>query len=134
MDAIGSVLPSSQTTSESTTLNQSDFIKLFLTQLNFQDPMEPVDNREFLAQMAQFSSLEQAKKTGDSINDMVILASISQSVSLLNKGVEVTSASGSQTGTVTAVNFSSDGASLTVAISGGSVLTDVKLSQINLIR
>lgn len=136
MDAIGSVLSNSQTAVTNSTLNQEDFIKLFLTQLNFQDPMEPVDNREFLAQIAQFSALEQARQTGESISDIVTLNSTSQSVSLLNKYVEVLTVSGTASGTVSAIRFSSEGPLLTItpSVSGGGVLTDVKLSQINLVR
>jgi flagellar basal-body rod modification protein FlgD len=136
MDAIGSVLSGTNNTSSATTLNQNDFIKLFLTQLNFQDPMEPVDNREFLAQIAQFSSLEQAKETSDKIDDLVTLNSTSQSVTLLGKFVEVisdTSANGA--GTVSAVRFTSEGPLLTVTMAAsGTVMSDVKLSQISLVR
>lgn len=39
------------------TLGQSDFLKLMTTQLSLQDPFDPVDNKEMIAQMAQFSSL-----------------------------------------------------------------------------
>lgn len=136
MDAIGSVLSNSQAAVTNSTLNQEDFIKLFLTQLNFQDPMEPVDNREFLAQIAQFSALEQARQTGESISDIVTLNSTSQSVSLLNKYVEVLTVSGTASGTVSAIRFSSEGPLLTItpSVTGGGVLTDVKLSQINLVR
>ncbi len=38
-------------------LGQSDFIRLMTTQMMMQDPLEPVDNKELIAQMAQFSSL-----------------------------------------------------------------------------
>jgi len=38
-------------------LGQADFIKLMTTQMKLQDPLEPVDNKEMIAQMAQFSSL-----------------------------------------------------------------------------
>ena len=59
VDAIGSVLNQQDTTvTRQNTIDQEDFIKLFLSQLQFQDPLEPVDNREFLAQLAQFSNLE----------------------------------------------------------------------------
>lgn len=134
MDAIGSVLSNGRAASTNSTLNQEDFIKLFLTQLNFQDPMEPVDNREFLAQIAQFSSLEQARQTGESINDIVTLNSTSQSVSLLNKYVEVLTVGGTSSGTVSAIRFSADGPLLTITQTAGGVLTDVKLSQISLVR
>lgn len=134
MDAIGNVLSSGQKSIDSTTLNQEDFIKLFLTQLNFQDPMEPVDNREFLAQIAQFSSLEQARITGESINDIVLLNSTTQSVSLIGKFVEVNTLNGVESGTVSAVRFSSEGPLLTISLTTGGVAGDVRLSQINLVR
>lgn len=38
-------------------LGQADFIRMMTTQMQMQDPFEPVDNKEMLAQMAQFSSL-----------------------------------------------------------------------------
>ena len=38
-------------------LGQSDFLRLLTTQMSMQDPFDPVDNKEMIAQMAQFSSL-----------------------------------------------------------------------------
>ncbi len=43
------------------TLGQEDFLQLLVTQMSQQDPMNPVKDTEFIAQMAQFSSLEQSK-------------------------------------------------------------------------
>ncbi len=40
-------------------MNRDTFLKLLVTQLSKQDPINPVNDREFIAQMAQFSSLEQ---------------------------------------------------------------------------
>lgn len=43
------------------TLDQQDFLRLLVAQLSAQDPLNPVKDTEFIAQMAQFSSLEQAR-------------------------------------------------------------------------
>jgi flagellar basal-body rod modification protein FlgD len=46
-------------TSSSQQVGTSEFLKLLVTQLQNQDPMNPMDNQQFLAQMASFNSLEQ---------------------------------------------------------------------------
>ena len=43
----------------STDVNKEEFLKLLVAQLQNQDPMNPMDNQEFVAQLATFSSLEQ---------------------------------------------------------------------------
>ena len=52
---------STSTGGQQKTLGQDDFLKLLAQQFQSQDPMKPMDDTSFIAQMAQFSSLEQAK-------------------------------------------------------------------------
>lgn len=54
------------------TLDQSDFLRLLTVQLQNQDPLEPVDNKEMLAQMAQFSSLAGTTETNARLADMSV--------------------------------------------------------------
>lgn len=48
-------------------LGKDEFLKILITQLRYQDPMQPMQDREFIAQMAQFSSLEQMMNVGAEI-------------------------------------------------------------------
>ncbi|MFL9673847.1 flagellar hook assembly protein FlgD [Pseudomonas marginalis] len=135
IEAIGNEL--STTTSElaQSRLGQEDFIKLFLTELTFQDPLEPINNREFLAQMAQFANLEQTRVTNENTNNLVSMSATSQSLGLLGRQVEINmSTGGSVIGSVSAIAFSATGPVLSIKKADGSVLTDVRLSQIKLVR
>ena len=65
--------PSTTTTPRATknTLDKDDFLKLFITQLVHQNPMEPINNDQFIAQMAQFSAVEQATNTASTVAKML---------------------------------------------------------------
>ena len=51
-------------------LGQADFLKLLTTQLTLQDPLEPTDNKDMLAQMAQFSALAATTESGATLEDI----------------------------------------------------------------
>jgi len=55
------------TRSTAPALGQSDFIRLLTTQLKQQDPTDPVDNKDMIAQMAQFSSLSGIEKLNSTV-------------------------------------------------------------------
>lgn len=135
IDAIGSPLASTTSELAQSRLGQEDFIKLFLTELTFQDPLEPINNREFLAQMAQFANLEQTRITNENTNNLVAMNATAQSLGLLGRQVEVsTESGGSMIGSVAAIAFSTTGPVLTVNGANGNVMPDVRLSQIKLVR
>ncbi|HEY6225603.1 MAG TPA: flagellar hook capping FlgD N-terminal domain-containing protein [Verrucomicrobiae bacterium] len=72
------------------TLDQNDFLKLLVTKMSAQDPMNPQADTEFIAQMAQFSSLEQAKSM---TADMAMLKSQQEVLTangLIGRNVAVT--------------------------------------------
>lgn len=135
VDAVGGTInPQDTALSRNNTINQEDFIKLFLAQLQFQDPLEPVDNREFLAQLAQFTALEQSRQTSENTNGLLSMNATTQAIALLNRQVEVQGLGAPVTGTVTAVQFTSAGAQLSVKSSSGEVSTGIRLSQVTLVR
>ncbi|MDE3071436.1 MAG: flagellar hook capping protein [Pseudomonadota bacterium] len=135
VDAIGSQL---NTTAASATpnsgINEQDFIKLFVSELQFQDPMQPLDNSQFLTQLAQFVSIEQQSEEVSGINNLLTLNSSDQSLGLLTHTVEVTNADGSTaSGKVTGIQYGANGVQVTVTTSSNNVLTNVNLSQIQLV-
>ena len=88
------------------TLGKDDFLKLFVTQLQHQDPMNPSDNSQFMAQMAQFSTLEQITNLSNATTQMVFANQVSQSVGLIGRTVTYDNADGtSRTGVASAVNI-----------------------------
>ncbi|MFZ5450344.1 MAG: flagellar hook assembly protein FlgD [Thermodesulfobacteriota bacterium] len=86
---------SSTTSLASTTMGQEDFLTLLCTQLQYQNPLDPQDPGEFVAQLAQFSSLEQLINVNDKLDEFTTtLASVQttnqmgQALSLLGKTIK----------------------------------------------
>ena len=52
-------------------MDKNAFLQLLITQLRYQDPMKPADNGEFLAQMAQFTSLEQTQNLNEGLSQLI---------------------------------------------------------------
>ncbi|WP_448214091.1 flagellar hook assembly protein FlgD [Colwellia sp. MEBiC06753] len=134
VEAIGQNLTTSAIDASNSTIDQEDFIKLFLAQLNYQDPLEPLNNREFLAQLAQFSSLEQTRLSNDNLNNLLAMTSSNQALSLLGKEVEVSTSSSPFNGTIESINYSSQGSLFTVRSSLGDFISNVSLSQIRVVQ
>ncbi|PKK91381.1 MAG: flagellar hook capping protein [Candidatus Wallbacteria bacterium HGW-Wallbacteria-1] len=71
-------------------LGKDDFLMLLVTELMNQNPLEPMDNKEFVSQMAQFSSLEQLSNMSSNMEVMTasnITAMKSMQISMIGKNV-----------------------------------------------
>ena len=84
-------------------LDKNDFLKILITQLSHQDPTQPMDDKAFIAQMAQFSSLEQMTNMSEGLARVATLVAKSQAVGLLGNVVELDSAGQTVTVVVEAV-------------------------------
>ncbi len=71
-------------------LGKEDFLKILITQLTHQDPTEPMKDTEFVAQMAQFSTLEQMSNMNAEMAKVFNLISRSQAMAILGRRVEIT--------------------------------------------
>ncbi|MDR3501306.1 MAG: flagellar hook capping FlgD N-terminal domain-containing protein [Legionella sp.] len=91
---------------EAVNMGQDEYMKLFMQELTYQDPLKPIDNREFMAQMAQFSSLQQAIGTNDGVQQLLKLAQENRGLNLLGKNVKIDEQT---TGTVQSVSLQKNG-------------------------
>lgn len=92
-------------------LDKDAFFELLTTQLSHQDPLEPMDNTEFVSQMAQFSSLEQMENMNGNMEQFLKNQSLAETAGLIGKTVEtIDSESGQQfLGQVNRVERDEDG-------------------------
>ena len=86
-----------ETKSTNSDLDKNAFLKLLVTQLENQDPLDPQDNSEFVAEMAQFSSLEQMTNMNEALGNISKVVSnmdtsvlVGQLSAMIGKGVDWT--------------------------------------------
>ncbi len=98
------------------TLGKDDFLKLLIVQLENQDPTKPLEDKAFIAQMAQFSSLEQMTEINTTLSNLIINNKINNAYSLLGKWVEVLDKDTNKLieGNVTEVQFKNGTPNITV--------------------
>jgi len=88
------------------TLNQNDFLKLLVTQMSAQDPLNPKGDLDMAAQMAQFTSLEQSRTMSGQLGSMLGEQRVYQANGMLGRQVELKSDTGTtDTGVVEGVNI-----------------------------
>jgi flagellar basal-body rod modification protein FlgD len=110
---------STKVASENNLLNYNAFLKLFIAQLKNQDPTQPADSATYIAQLANFSNVEQSIKTNAKLDEIMTLSTLSQASNLI--GRTVTSADGETSGVVESLRAVSGG---TVAVlKGGKEVT-----------
>jgi flagellar basal-body rod modification protein FlgD len=97
-------------------MGKDQFLKLFVAQLQHQDPMNPMQDQDFMGQMASFSTLEQVTNMATANAAMASNLQMSQSVGLLGRTVTWLDENDvSHTGTVEKVSTAGGSAVLTVS-------------------
>lgn len=96
-------------------LEEADFLKLLITQLKTQDPTKPLDDKEFIGQMAQFTSLKQMNELTGNIKTLIKEFTFTKAVNLVNKQVQWVDNNGVvHNGTVNSVKVKNGETSLNV--------------------
>lgn len=84
MDTSNFILQPTSQLNGNDTLDNEAFLKLLVTQLKNQDPLQPMDDKEFIAQIAQFSTLESMQNVYAGVNQLKALDLIGKSISALS--------------------------------------------------
>jgi flagellar basal-body rod modification protein FlgD len=106
-------------------LGKDAFLKLLAAQLQNQDPTNPVDNQQFMGQMAQFSALEQTTNMANALQGLTTSNQISQAVGLVGHTIGYTKSDGT-TANGTAESVSVTNGQITIKVGSDSVApTDV---------
>lgn len=120
----------SSTTSLSSEISMDNFLTLFVTQLQNQNPLDPTDNSEFMSQLAQFSALEQEQQQTEYLSRMTSidtaslqLDQLTMASAFIGKAITYSSDSNNNetlTGVVEGVKLEKDG-TVSFIVNGESV-------------
>lgn len=122
---------SSLANSAASSLSMEELLRVMMTELTYQNPLKPVENKDFMTQIAQFSSLETSQRLNENLEKLLSLQSVNQSVGLLGKSVSVSTASGSVRGVVTALSLVNGDPQLTIKTGeNGQTIAGISIGQI----
>lgn len=106
-----SSLSSALSTTDSSFVSEDTFLKLLITQLKNQDPLDPQDSSQFVSQLASFSSLEQMTSLNTEMETVLEM----NATNLVGKTAVVLTSSGTTvTGTVSGITYYADGPAVKV--------------------
>jgi flagellar basal-body rod modification protein FlgD len=116
-------------------LDFQSLLRIILTQLQYQDPLKPMDNFQFVSQLAQFSQLQQGQTLNDQMSSLLSAQAAMQATSLLGKTVDFTSASGTATsGIVKSISFARGQPEVSVETPSGEAIANISIATISQVR
>lgn len=124
----------SQVASNAFGLSFESLLKIILTQLTYQDPLKPMDNFQFVSQLAQFSQIQQGQTMSDSLQQLVAAQGTVQATAILGRKVDIDAGSTTITGTVKAIAFDNGSPRLTILTTDGQTISNLALASVSQIR
>lgn len=107
------------TSAQKTEVDYNSFLRLLVAQMKNQDPTNPMDSTQYVAQLASFSQVEQSVQMNNKLDQILQGSALSQAGDLI--GNQITSADGTRTGIVSEVRLTASG--LVAVLEGGGEVT-----------
>jgi len=120
-----------QTATDAFGLQFEDLLRIVLTQLTYQDPLKPMENFEFVSQLAQFSQIQQTQTMSERLLGLLQAQATNQATGVLGRIVDVPAGPATLSGRVVSVTFASGGPRLTIETSDGRTISDIALSTVS---
>ncbi|MEA3015731.1 MAG: flagellar basal-body rod modification protein FlgD [Sphingomonadales bacterium] len=115
-------------------LSFESLLRIVLTQLTYQDPLKPMDNFEFVSQLAQFSQIQLGQTTNDRLQQMVAAQGNMQAAALLGRDVDVPAGQATISGKVVSIAFQGGDARVTIETADGQTISNLAIGNISQIR
>lgn len=128
---IGGADAASQTATNAFGLGFEDLLRIVLTQLTYQDPLKPIENFEFVSQLAQFSQIQQTQTMSDRILGILQSQATAQAMGVLGRVVDIPAGEGNLSGVVVSVAFQSGEPRLTVKTTDNRTIDNISLSSVS---
>jgi len=109
-------------------------LSIILTQLTYQDPLKPVDNFQFVSQLAQFSQLQQSQSLNDQVTALLAAQGATQATSLLGRTIDFTANGSTLSGKVEGVSFTTGQPAVTIRTDTNQVISGVSIADIANVR
>lgn len=111
------------------TLGKDDFLKLLITQLQYQDPLNPMEDKEFIAQMANFSTLEQITNMNKSLEAFLKSDALIKYSQLIGKSVEYSKEGEQKQSVVKSVRM--NGNTVIIALANGDEVESSSITKVS---
>lgn len=111
-------------------LGFEDLLRIVLTQLTYQDPLKPIENFEFVSQLAQFTQIQQTQTMSERMLGVLQTEVTTQATSLLGRTVDIPSGSVTISGKVTSVTFQDGAPRLTIETNDGRTISNIGLASV----
>jgi flagellar basal-body rod modification protein FlgD len=109
-------------------------LKIILTQLTYQDPLKPMDNFQFVSQLAQFSQIQIGQTSNERLQSLVTAQATLQASSLLGREVDIGAGAGIVTGKVLSISFNDGAPQITIETGDHQTISGISLPSVVQIR
>lgn len=115
-------------------LGFEDLLSIVLTQLTYQDPLKPIENFEFVSQLAQFSQIQQTETMSERLLNILEVEATTQATNLLGRTVDIPAGPTVLTGRVISVSFENGDPRITLETNDDRTISNIGINSITQVR